>query len=424
MNPKTGSLTKMDIKSVSGSPACLALDPTKNYMYVAQRSSKTISTYSVDHQSGLLKFMNTISAVDNPVYIATDKSGRYLISAYYSASKAAIYPINTKGQLEGTVIQIINTGKNPHAILTDLSNRYLFIPNTGADKILQFQFNAENGKINPNNPAEVITTTGSGPRHFDFHKTKSIVYFVNEKNSSVTAYNLNDSTGVLSHFQTISTLPVSFTGQNKCADIHLTPDDRFLYASNRGHESIAAFKIDTESGKLTSIGQYATEKTPREFDIDPTGHFLYAAGQNTDKLASYRINQITGELEAIEVIYVGDNPSWVLAVDFLDSTSTKTESHSNNNPGKIILKASYPNPFNSATTIDYFLNNHGRVKVDILNSLGNIVNSLINEKKVYGYHTLKWNGKNDKGENVPSGIYYCRFRTDSNIQINKIILLR
>ena len=180
----------------------------------------------------------------------------------------------------------------------------------------KYYFNPETGKINPTEPRAVSTAPDAGPRHFDFHGTKNIVYFVNETNSSVTAYHLNHTTGTLSPFQTISTLPESFTGQNTCADIHLTPDDRFLYASNRGHESIAAFAVDSGSGEFTTIGQYSTVKEPREFDIDPTGNFLIAVGEYSDSLASYRIHQGTGELETLQLIYVGDRPSWVLAVDF------------------------------------------------------------------------------------------------------------
>jgi len=316
MNPETGGLDSVDTELVSGGPASLALDPTKRFLYIAQRSADSISAYNIDHQTGELTYLNTISAVDNPVYIATDKTGRFLLSAYYQANKVAIYSIESDGRVKGPAIQIFSTVNTPHAILTDASNRYVFIPNKIADKILQCQFNPETGKISPIDPAAVSTAPGAGPRHFDFHGTKDIVYFVNETNNSVTTYHLNNTTGTLSPFQSLSTLPESFTGENTCADIHLTPDDRFLYASNRGHDSIVAFAIDSGSGELTTIGRYATVGEPREFDIDPTGNFLYAAGEYSDSLASYRIHQETGELETLQVVYVGDKPSWVLAVDF------------------------------------------------------------------------------------------------------------
>jgi 6-phosphogluconolactonase len=316
MNPETGGLDSVHTEWINGGPASLSLDPKKRYLYIAQRSAKTISAYNIDHQTGFLTHLNTIPAVDNPVYISTDKSGSYLFSAYYSANKVAIYSLDCDGRLKSPAIQIFCTDKNPHAILTDASNRFVFIPNKSADKILQCFFNPETGRISPADPTAVSTAPGAGPRHFDFHRTKDIVYFVNETNSSVTAYHLKDTAGILLPFQTISTLPESFTGQNTCADIHLTPDDRFLYASNRGHESIAAFAVDSGSGELTTIGQYITVREPREFDIDPTGNFLYAAGEYSDSLASYRIHQETGELETLQLIYAGNRPSWVLAVDF------------------------------------------------------------------------------------------------------------
>jgi len=315
MNPETGGLDSVDTELVDGGPASLSLDPTKHFMYVAQRSAETISAYSIDHQTGCLTFLNTISAADNPVYIATDKTGNYLLSAYYSADKIAIYPIDGDGRLKSPATQIISTDSNPHAILTDLTNSYVFIPNKTADKILQFYFDSETGKISPLDPSAVSTTGGAGPRHFDFHSTQNIVYFVNETNSTVTAYHLSDITGTLSPFQIISTLPEGFTGENTCADIHLTSDNRFLYTSNRGHESIAAFAVDSTSGELSVLGRYTTVGEPREFDIDPTDNFLYAAGEYSDSLASYRIHQETGELETLQVNYVGDKPSWVLVVN-------------------------------------------------------------------------------------------------------------
>ena len=149
MNPETGGLDSIHTELVNGGPASLSLDPTKRYMYSAQRSAETISAYNIDHQTGHLTHLNTISAVDNPVYVATDKTGSYLLSAYYSADKAAIYPIDGDGRLRDSAIQIFFTDKNPHAILTDASNRYLFIPNKSADKILQCHFNPETGKISP-----------------------------------------------------------------------------------------------------------------------------------------------------------------------------------------------------------------------------------------------------------------------------------
>jgi 6-phosphogluconolactonase len=146
-----------------------------------------------------------------------------------------------------------------------------------------------------------------------FHPTLPLVYCDNERGSSVTAYAFDEKTGTLTPGRTVSTLPADFTGNNTCADIALTPDARFLYASNRGHDSLAGFMVDEKTGALTPIGQFATEKTPRSFSIDPAGRFVYAAGQGSGKLAAYRLDAKSGALERFDTYEVGKEPAWVQA---------------------------------------------------------------------------------------------------------------
>ena len=149
---------------------------------------------------------------------------------------------------------------------------------------------------------------------FVFHPTRDILYFVNEQGCSVTAYNINPSTGTLTAFQTISTLPNTFEGENTCAQIHITSSGRFLYASNRGHDTITCFSVHSKTGELTVIKQQPTEKTPRAFCLDPEGKYLFACGLDSGKLASYRINDQTGVLEPLEIYAIGKQPMWVLVV--------------------------------------------------------------------------------------------------------------
>jgi 6-phosphogluconolactonase len=162
----------------------------------------------------------------------------------------------------------------------------------------------------------VTTAEGAGPRHFFFHPTLSVVYFVNEKNSSVTAYRLNSETGKLETLQSISTLPDTFAerASNTCADIEITPCGRFLYASNRGHDSLAGYAVDPESGRLTMLGTFATEQTPRSFNIHPNGRFLLSAGQGNGRLATYRIDNDSGKLIPLETFEVGPDPAWIQVV--------------------------------------------------------------------------------------------------------------
>jgi 6-phosphogluconolactonase len=240
--------------------------------------------------------------------------GKYLLSAYFADSKVAVYEIGNDGMLRDSALQSFATEKNAHAIQTDWSNKYVLIPCRTGETIHQFKFDPADGSLAPNMPDRVRTDSLTGPRHFVFHSQLDVVYFSNEFSSTVTAYHFDTSNGTLSAFQSLSMLPKDFAGINKAADIHLTPDNRFLYASNRGHESIAGYSIDSVTGRMTSIGNFATEKSPREFDIDPQGKFLYAGGQSSGRIAAYCIDKRTGWLTLLNTYEVGRNPAWVLIV--------------------------------------------------------------------------------------------------------------
>jgi 6-phosphogluconolactonase len=285
----------------------------RQVLYVGVRSKNSVATLAIDPRNGQLKQLGMTPVADNPVYLATDKQGNYLLTAYYGAAKAAIYPIKPDGTIDSNATSLVTTDKNPHSIQADPSNQFVFVPNTGADKVLQFKFDSASGKITPNSPAELATGTSTGPRHFWFHPRGNFVYFVNEKGSSVTACRLDGGSGTLAAFQTISTLPEDFTGNNTCAHIETTPDGKHLYASNRGHDSLAIFSIDAESGRLTAVGHQPTEKTPRAFAIDPSGQFLLAAGQGSNQLATYRVGD-HGRLQPLAVYPAGKSPAWVQIV--------------------------------------------------------------------------------------------------------------
>jgi 6-phosphogluconolactonase len=310
----TGALTPSGEVNVGGAPGALAVDAKQKFLYAAIRSAKSVMTLAIDPTTGGLSSLGTAPVAENPVYLMVDRSGRYLLTSYYGAAKAAIYPIEKSGAVNSAATSIVETDKNPHSIMVDRSNRFVFVPNTGADKVLQYRFNADRGTLTPNEPAEFATGVGTGPRHFYFHPTSNYVYFVNEKGSSVTATTLDRSAGTLAMIETTSTLPDGYAGKNTCAHIEVHPSGKFLYGSNRGHDSIACYSIDAATGKLTSLGQQPTEATPRAFTIDPSGNFLFAAGQASGKLAAYRINTTTGKLEPLAVYSVGKGPAWVLAL--------------------------------------------------------------------------------------------------------------
>ncbi|MCH8184642.1 MAG: lactonase family protein [Chloroflexi bacterium] len=321
MDPQTGRLEQRDAVDVQGRPAPLAVDPERRFLHVGRRDVPAISSFAIDPGTGGLSPVGTAPLDADPCYLATDRTGRFLLSAYYSAGKAGVHAIGEDGAVGSPPIEWIDTAPGAHSMQTDRSNSFAFLPHiggrTGPNLILQFRFDGNSGRLTPNSlPRVSPPVDGEGPRHFCFHPTRDILYFSNEQGCSVTGYNLDSSAGTLSVFQTVSTLPDGYDGTNSCAQIQITPSGKFLYAPNRGHDSIACFSVDASTGHLTSIGRVPTEPVPRAISIDPSGRFLFAAGLESGRLASYRIDDGTGELDPLEIYHVGKGPMWVLFVSF------------------------------------------------------------------------------------------------------------
>jgi len=315
MNPDTGKLVFQGDIAVSGGPGPLAVDPERGFLYAGVRSTRQISSFRIKQDTADISLIGTVSLDADPCYIATDRRGNFLLSAYYGAGKAAVHPIGRDGAVSSPAIECLVTAEHAHCIQTDPSNKFAFVPHTVEPNVIfQFNFDENTGALTPNSVPKVMPEEKLGPRHFCFHPNKDILYFSNEQGSSVTAYNFDPSEGTLTAVQTISTLPDDYDGENTCAQIHITPSGKFLYVSNRGHDSIAGFSVDGATGRLSSLGQQPTEPTPRAFTIDPTGNFLFAGGQGSGRVASYRIDLQTGELKPLEIYTVGENPMWVLVV--------------------------------------------------------------------------------------------------------------
>lgn len=314
-DPKNGTLEILGSNPVSGRPAPLALDPGQNYLYVGCRDEFGISSFVIDQHTGQLSKIGVIELDSDPCYLATDRTGRFLLSAYYNAGKVAIHSINVDGVVDKRPVQSFTTNTGAHSIQTDLSNRFAFVPHIadrGPNMILQFKFDEVNGTLTPNQPYTLTAHANAGPRHYCFHPTKNIAYFSNEQGSSVTVYKIDTFSGTLSPFQTVSTLPAGYQGSNTCAQIQIVPTGRFLYAPNRGHNTIAGFSVNDSTGELTPIGHTVTEPIPRAFCLDPSGRFLYAAGLQTGRLKAYSIDENSGELSPFETHSVGLTPMWVL----------------------------------------------------------------------------------------------------------------
>ena len=312
----TGELTHVGDVRTAARPAPLAVNPAGDRMYVGCRDEIAISSYAIG-KGGELTHIGDVSVDNDPCYLATDRAGRFLLSAYYEGGRCAVHAIGDDGVAATPPVEWLATAKGAHSMQTDPANRFAFVPHisggNGPNAIFQFRFDAETGNITPNSPARVEMNAELGPRHFCFHPSKNILYFSDEQGCSVTGYNFDAENGTLSAFQTISTLPEGFAERNSCSQIQIAPSGEFLYAPNRGHNSIACFSVDAESGALTAIGHAESEAVPRAFSIDPSGRFLYAAGLDTGRLAAYRIEG-DGTLARFATYDVGGEPMWVLIV--------------------------------------------------------------------------------------------------------------
>jgi 6-phosphogluconolactonase len=317
MDPATGKLTPQGELAVAGGPAPLAVDPQRRFLYVGRRGANIVSSFRIEPHSGRLSPIGEVALETDPCYIATDRSGRFLLSAYYEGARAAVHPIGTDGVASGPPVEWLATARGAHSMQTDPSNRYAFVPHiagNGPNAIFQFRFDAQTGRLTPNSPARVSPERPDGPRHFCFHPSKNILYFSNEQGCSITAYAFDPTTGLLTSLHTVSTLPAGYDGRNTCSQIQIAPSGKFVYAPNRGHNSIACFAVDATTGHLTPIGHMPTETIPRAFSLDPTGTFLFAAGLESGRLAAYRIDSTTGLLQPLEVYPVGNRPMWVMII--------------------------------------------------------------------------------------------------------------
>ena len=338
MNLGNGDL-KLIKKAKAGKTVMpMAVSPDRRFLYASIRSVPySVASYSIDSNTGELTHLSTAPLADNMAYIATDRTGRFLFSASYAGHKISVNPIGVRGLVQSDPTQVMITGRNAHAILSDPSNRFVYVPNLASDQVMQLIFDEKTGILSPNKPGAVYTKVGAGPRHLEFSPNNRFVYVLNELDGHVNGYALDNQTGLLTEIQSISAVPrnanlaqgapapaiggaqpthAAPTDIIKAADIHITPDGSFLYATERTTSTIAAFAVDSLTGKLRYINSYETEKQPRGFNIDPRGNFLIAAGQKSGHCAVHIINRATGELQLLKRYPVGKNPNWVEIVDF------------------------------------------------------------------------------------------------------------
>ena len=316
------SLPSGELKYVSTTkgvkdPSFLALSPDRRFLYAVNeveefenKKSGALSAFAIDQKTGELKLLNQKPTLGGaPCYVVVDRTGRFVLVANYVGGNVAVLPLRSDGSLgEATDIEqaagwSINAerqeGPHAHCIVLDHPNRFAYSCDLGTDKIMIFRFDTRRGKLTLNRTPWVRLKPGAGPRHLTFHPGGKYAYVINELHATVTAFAHDRTSGKLIEVQTVPTLPPDFSAANTSADIHVSPDGRFLYCSNRGHDSIAAFKVDPRNGKLTFIAHESTGgKTPRNFAIDPTGAFLLVANQKSDNIVVFRRDKNTGRLSA------------------------------------------------------------------------------------------------------------------------------
>ncbi|HXJ78552.1 MAG TPA: beta-propeller fold lactonase family protein [Candidatus Methylomirabilis sp.] len=316
----------------------MTVSPDRRFLYAASRSKPyAVHAYSIDSATGGLTPLGSAPLVDSFPYISLDRTGRFLFGASYGSNLISVNPVGADGRVAVDPLQIIAIGRNAHSILVDATNRFVFVPTLGTDQIFEFTFDAKSGYLTSNTPPILQMKIGTGPRHFVFSRDNRFAYVLSELLATVTTLSLDTKTGLLIEVSSASGLPPdsklgpgaprgtvggpNVTPRNTdndiwAADIHLTPDERFLYISERTSSSLSGFGVDKATGTLTYLSTTPTEKQPRGFAIDPTGRFLVASGEKSPTISVYAIDPANGALRLLRQYPTGKGANWVEIVSF------------------------------------------------------------------------------------------------------------
>ena len=313
----TGKLSPLGLAAETITPSFLAVHPNHRFLYAVNevgnfngQKSGAVSAFSIDLKTSKLTFLNQVSSHGTgPCHLSLDKTGKSVLVANYDGGSVSVFPVDADGRLREASAAIQHKGSSvnkerqegPHAhcIFTSPDNRFALAADLGLDKILIYRFDPVHGTLTPNNPAFGKAPAGAGPRHFAFHPNGRYVYVINEIQCTLSTFTYDAAHGALRLKDTISTLPkgTTVTNDDSTAEIEVHPSGKFVYGSNRGHDSIAVFAVDPAEGTLTQMEIVSTMgKTPRGFGIDPTGSFLIAGNQDSDTLVVFRINTDNGRL--------------------------------------------------------------------------------------------------------------------------------
>jgi 6-phosphogluconolactonase (cycloisomerase 2 family) len=291
-------------------PAFLVLDHRQDFLYAAHGNATYVTAYAVDRQSGQLTYLNQQpTGGRNAIHLAVDPGNRFLLAANYTSGNVSVFPIDARGALQTVAQSIALSGKpgphrdqqpgsHPHEIVFDRTGRFVAVPDKGLDKIFVFRFDSA-GKLIPADPPFVTTRAGAGPRHMAFHPNGHNAYVINQLDSTVTAYAYDAGRGTLRPLQIVPTLPTTYTGDNDGAEILISPSGKFVYASNRGMDTIGILEVNAATGVLTPVAWQPTEgKTPRFMAMSSLGDCLYAANQQSDSIVPFAVDPATGRLSS------------------------------------------------------------------------------------------------------------------------------
>lgn len=310
IEPDTGRWTHLQLLKDVVDPAFLAIDQHRNFLYCVHESQAEVSAFAIDPQTGLLDHLNTQSSGGNgPAHLSLEPAGRFVVVANYSNGSIAVLPVGKDGRLEPVVQLIVLEGplgpdkveqaiSHPHAINFSPDGGYVLVPDKGLDRIFIYRFEAATGSLVANEPPFTLAQSGAGPRHLAFHPAGAYAYVINELDSTLTAYSFDRTTGHLKPLQTLSTLPPDFTGKSICSEITVSASGKFVYGSNRGHDSIVCYAIDEATGQVKPIEWVPTQgHTPRFFTLAENDHLLLAAHQDSNTIIWFRVDPATGKLK-------------------------------------------------------------------------------------------------------------------------------
>lgn len=315
-DPVAGRLTAPELAAETKNPSFLAIHPGERFIYAVGevddghgKGHGTVSAFAIEAKTGKLTLVNQQSSGGGgPCHLAVDAGGKCVLTANYGSGSIAVLPIRADGSLGAPTTTIQHAGASvdlqrqagPHAhfICPSPDHRFALTCDLGLDRVIAYQLDASVPKLTPVNPGFALVAPGAGPRHLTFSHDGKFVYVINEMASTITAFSYEAKTAAMIEVQTISTLPKDSASNNSCAEIAMHPTGRFLYGSNRGHDSIAVFAVDQKSGRLTSLEHQPTQgRTPRHFAIDPTGRWLLAENQASDSVVLFSIDAVTGQLK-------------------------------------------------------------------------------------------------------------------------------